>query len=332
MGLLVIYMVQFVGLKDLNSIVQKEPFQQMPYVFGLNYIPISNLARGFGLSMDNCDRWFMTDFATNATKQTQDYWGENTGTPWRDDNSTGLISIDNILSSPCNQKEKVVPYFQEWNQFNTEHEFSKWQNVDAFLFKHMENLQHTPIDFVNRTFDDNKDVSALPDGVFKVFEANPKSLHYTFRINDNHIWQYHKNNGLSKITIRSKRVDAQILRIVEGQLETAYMINSAYIKKEYNTTLIAGINYYPFKFDFPALLGRLMNEGVIVVVPVCLCMGFPVFLLAIVTEKERKLVEIMKINGLKMENYWLVTYLFNWVMYLITLVVFIFFGKYVFKF
>lgn len=61
-------------------------------------------------------------------------------------------------------------------------------------------------------------------------------------------------------------------------------------------------------------------------------MGFPVFLFLIVLEKEKRLLEMMKINGLKISNYWTMQFFFNYVLYMITAVVFTFFGCYVFKF
>lgn len=225
-----------------------------------------------------------------------------------------------------------MPYFRNWETYNHEELLDKYKSVDDYMFEHLDNLGHTEINFSNRSFDYNTDVTALPDAVYKVFEASVKNLHYDFRVNDHHIWQYHKNNGLTKITIKAKRLDTQILRVIEGQLEAVSIINSAYIKQNYNTTIVSGINYFPFKFDLQALLSRIMNIAVVLVVPVCLCMGFPTFLLQIVSEKEKRLLEIMKINGMQMENFWIVTYVFNYLFYLLTISIFYFFGTYVFKF
>lgn len=225
-----------------------------------------------------------------------------------------------------------MPYFKDWESFNRDEMLNKYEDSDAFIYEHLDNLGHTPINFVNRTFDDNADVTALPDAVYKVFEANQKKLNYEFKVNDHHVWQYHRNNGFSKITIHSKHLDAQILRIIEGQVETAYTINAAYIKQNFNTTLVVGINYYPFEYDIYGLLDRVMNVATVIVVPICLCMGFPIFLLSIVTEKEKRLLEIMKINGMKMSNYWMVNYVFNYLFYLLTVAIFYFWGSYVFQF
>lgn len=115
-------------------------------------------------------------------------------------------------------------------------------------------------------------------------------------------------------------------------MEIASMINSAYIKQNFNVTVMTGFNYFPFKFDVHSLLPRVTMLLSVVMVPCCLVLGFPVFMLAIVHEKERRLVEIMKINGMQMNNYWLVNYVFFYIFYLIVLFVFLFFGKYIFKF
>ena len=60
-----------------------------------------------------------------------------------------------------------------------------------------------------------------------------------------------------------------------------------------------------------------------------LCMGLPMFMYQVVLEKEMKLVEYMKINGLTMANYWTVMFLFNYGYYLISATLFYLFGKYV---
>jgi len=68
-----------------------------------------------------------------------------------------------------------------------------------------------------------------------------------------------------------------------------------------------------------------------VIIPICLMMGYPMFLFNIVNEKEKRLIEIMKINGLKMINYWIVSFTFNYVFTAIVYSFFVFFGKYFFQ-
>ena len=71
---------------------------------------------------------------------------------------------------------------------NRDELLGKYKDVDAFLYEHLDNLGHTSLNFTDRNFDSNEDVTALPDGVYKVYEASSKLLHYDVRVADNHIW------------------------------------------------------------------------------------------------------------------------------------------------
>ena len=53
-----------------------------------------------------------------------------------------------------------------------------------------------------------------------------------------------------------------------------------------------------------------------------LALGLPVYLYGLVLEKEKRLVQNMRINGLKMRNYWLVNFLFSFAQYLFVMLVF----------
>lgn len=44
--------------------------------------------------------------------------------------------------------------------------------------------------------------------------------------------------------------------------------------------------------------------------PLSLSLLLPIFMYIIVLEKEEKLLEMMKMNGMKMKDYWFMTYVF----------------------
>lgn len=73
----------------------------------------------------------------------------------------------------------------------------------------------------------------------------------------------------------------------------------------------------------------LVNGAGYVVIPVLFSLCLPVFLYNIVLEKESRLIQNMKINGLQMKNYWIVNSVFNFTTYLITSTSSFYFGKYV---
>jgi len=177
-------------------------------------------------------------------------------------------------------------------------------------------------------------VKALPDAVYTVYEANDKYLRYDAKVNDHHLWQYHRNNGFTKLGFYSKELNmsTQILRVIEGHVEAASTINKAYIKSNFpSTTVITGINTYPYEPNLEFLMGKADASETAFLLPFCLCLGLPVFMYSLVLEKEKRLLENMKINGLNLKNYWFVNFVFNYCYYCVTMILFYGFGKYVFK-
>jgi hypothetical protein len=88
--------------------------------------------------------------------------------------------------------------------------------------------------------------------VYTIHEANSKLLKYDARVNDAHYWQYHRENGFTKVGVVDKKrgIDTSILKVIDGQVEAASIINKAYIKHNFeNVTVMTGINFYPFEFD-----------------------------------------------------------------------------------
>ena len=71
---------------------------------------------------------------------------------------------------------------------------------------------------------------------------------------------------------------------------------------------------------------RIINLLGVGLFPLSLCLLLPVFTYNIVLEKEQKLIEIMKMNGMRMKNYWMVQFCFNFILYFITVVIFFLFG------
>lgn len=87
----------------------------------------------------------------------------------------------------------------------------------------------------------------------------------------------------------------------------------------------------PFRPTVDTELERIINLIGLAVFPSCLCLALPVFIYTLVLEKETKLVETMKINGMKMFNYWYVNFSFNFLIYFFTAGLYWFVGAIVFK-
>lgn len=110
----------------------------------------------------------------------------------------------------------------------------------------------------------------------------------------------------------------------------ASILNTAYIKENFGKSVQSGINYYPYEISFEHLMTRIMTVFA-QLLPACLIMGMPVFLVTIVNEKEKRLIENMKTNGMKMSYFWTATYISFYMFYTAINLVFFFVGKFIFQ-
>ena len=70
----------------------------------------------------------------------------------------------------------------------------------------------------------------------------------------------------------------------------------------------------------------VINFVAALVFPIALSLLFPVFLYTVVLEKEEKLIQMMKMNGMKISSYWIVYFVFNFLLGFITNTIFILLG------
>lgn len=99
---------------------------------------------------------------------------------------------NNIMEMPCQEIEKTVPYFQELlieDGIPNQVVFDIVSNLSEEALK-ME-LRHEAIEGLER----------VPDGILNIYESNAKKLNFRFQINDYKYYQYHRNNGITKMGI-----------------------------------------------------------------------------------------------------------------------------------
>lgn len=87
--------------------------------------------------------------------------------------------------------------------------------------------------------------------------------------------------------------------------------------------------YMPFDGEDRALINKTINVIGTGLYPLGLALLLPLFLYSIVSEKEEKLIEIMRMNGLDLKYYWVNTFIFNFLISLITFSIFYGFGFFV---
>jgi len=76
-------------------------------------------------------------------------------------------------------------------------------------------------------------------------------------------------------------------------------------------------------------LVKLLSTAESCLYPIALSLLLAVFMYTLVLEKEERLREMMKMNGLKMRNYWAANYVWNLFLYLPSAVIFLLFGVFV---
>lgn len=206
----------------------------------------------------------------------------------------------------------MSPYFIE----------TKNNTINEDLYDRIESLNQYDINQLNN----DTVLSILPDGALNIHEVNNQNFSYTIQVNDMRLPQYHRNNGITKLQYYNKNTDSysNVLNVINGQLWASDLFNKAYFKSFFDDVFVmSGVQLMPMNDnDNSENIQRIINIAGITIYPVAISLLMPLFMYTIVLEKESKLIEIMKINGMKMRNYWLSNFTFNFILYAITMIVF----------
>lgn len=142
--------------------------------------------------------------------------------------------------------------------------------------------------------------------------------------------QYHRSNGITKLSIfnPNKNDYNSVVNVINGILWAVDLINKSYIRKFFDDVfIVSGVQIMPYKQDDSDNIQRIINLAGSTFYPMAVSLLMPLFLYTIVLEKESKLIEIMKINGMKMRFYWLSNFAFNFLLYSATMLIFNLFGS-----
>jgi len=107
-------------------------------------------------------------------------------------------------------------------------------------------------------------------------------------------------------------------------------VSRTYLQKLYPDALMtSGSQVMPQSVSAAVIMAKIINFIGGNIYTIALSLLFPVFLQAIVMEKDERLREMMKMNGLRMKNYWIANYITSITLYIIAVSSFIFFGRYI---
>ena len=125
---------------------------------------------------------------------------------------------------------------------------------------------------------------------------------------------------------------AFIVRPVEGSLWVQDLINQAYLRELFPDLVVqSSVMYMPFEISPDEEMDKLINMVGMLVFPLGMVLQLPIFIYMVILEKETKILEQMKINGLRMYNYWFVNFVFNYLIYMCAAAAYYGFGRYVFE-
>jgi hypothetical protein len=188
--------------------------------------------------------------------------------------------------------------------------------------------QINQLDFKKLSNESN--ISIIPDGAFLINKINSKEFSYTVSVNDNKMPQYHRSNGITKLSIYNPALGNynQVVNVINGMLWAVDLINKSYIRKFFDDVfIVSGVQIMPYNQNNNDNIQRIINVAGATFYPMAISLLMPLFLYNIVLEKESKLIEIMKINGMKMTYYWLSNFTFNFLLYSLTMIIFNIFGN-----
>lgn len=134
-------------------------------MFGLDYKTLASF--GDLIDLNTCEQWYLYDFGKDLPAEEKQFWGENTGLPFTNPAGNGMIgNPGNILTSPCKDINKTVPYFKEFSREDT-----NLKTMNNYLYNSIELLSNTHIEFNTKDFE-YEQLSVVPDGAITINEVN----------------------------------------------------------------------------------------------------------------------------------------------------------------
>ena len=180
-----------------------------------------------------------------------------------------------VWGIPCKQINRTVPFFEELhkNGSNDKQERESYLgdaleviNLDSelrwsmneYLYEQIYNLDQTNFNVMDKDSTVGN-IEKVPDGTLLIHQLNAEKFDYRLQIMDHLAFQYHRNNGISKIGVvlppNQTRLafgghgrTTYVMRPLEGALQLMDRMNNAYVRTHLNETYIfSGIQYMPFK-------------------------------------------------------------------------------------
>ena len=258
----------------------------------------------------NCEEWYLYDFenGVNDTK-TRNMFKE-------------IISNKHMGSYYCDDNPpqfNLSPYFR--TPFEAQKNMNE-TNINEYLYERGYELNHIDIN----TFEDESSLSSTPDGALTIKKLNETYFKYQIQIRDYMVSNYHRGNGITLFYIFNENTKGYELfpSAVTGSMWEMGIFNKAYTNYLFpNVTIISGIQILPIgPQDNEVNVQRIAGIVTFGIYPISISLLIPLFIHNIVYEREKQIIELLKINGVKMKNYWISNFIFNYIIYLLMVIPF----------
>ena len=272
----------------------------------------------FSVKTSICEEWYLYESENKNDTKTLKFFEE-------------MIN-SNIIKSFCEDNPKnftLSPYFLKPKDVQI---LENETDINSYLYDRQLELNSIDVDTILK----ETILSPIPDGAITLKKMDEKNFYYKMQVNDARLVFYHRRNAVTSLYIYNWKKGGEkyeiFCRSSLGMLWGMGLFNRAYINKLFpNINIISCLQIMPIIFDDNEQnVQRFLNFVGTMVYPFSVSLLMPLFIYNIVLEKERQLIEIMRINGLKMRNYWIGTFIYNYIIYIITMVLFILNGKYIF--
>jgi ABC-type multidrug transport system ATPase subunit len=258
-------------------------------------------------SVNTCEEWYYMDLKPN-TSEIREFVGELDLD--YSDLEGGAGMLGRVPSYPCRSNMKRVPYFVKPMSTINEDLYDTLDAINKYPMHRGQESIYLPL---------------LADGAVTFYEASNQTLEYKAQVNDQRFSTYHRKNGVTRLGVGG----FNLLTVTDGLLSLMDKIHNAYLQSIFpGSGLLSLIQYMPITVHADQELYRLLNVMGASLYPICLSLLLPVFMYALVLEKEERLLEMMKMNGMRILNYWVVNFLFDFALYAVTIFFFMLFGLY----
>ena len=330
------FLIQYLITQNIDSIAKSN--NKINFLFPLNFPFFKekvNHNKEIPIFFGECDEWYLYDFDKNTPESDKLFFGENKGDipsmtddgdsrdgnlysrAYRVTNSYGMLqSQTNVFQRKC-AEFRLTPFFKK-TIYETEY------SINDELSNILRDLSDFPLK--ESFFNANR---MLPDGAILIHRSNFDKLSYRMQVSDNRLNKMHKGNGVTKTDLSG----SSVVTMQIGALSVIDLMNKAYMKSiEPNLFVVTSVMTMPIEINQSANIERLIGFAGVIFFPMALSLLMPLFMYTIVLEKESRLVEIMKINGMKMRNYWLSLFLQNYIIYSLVITTFCIFTLLIFQF